>query len=56
VLVPKPLVMLSLASVYSHTNPAEATKLLNQIKVEFPDTPAADEAAKRLELIPAGQS
>jgi TolA-binding protein len=49
VLVPKPLVMLALADVYSHSNPAEATKLLNQIKSEFPNTPAADEAAKRLE-------
>ena len=55
VLVPKPLVMLSLADAYSHSNPAEATKLLNQIKSEFPDTPAADEATKRLEL-PSGQS
>jgi predicted negative regulator of RcsB-dependent stress response len=49
VLVPKPLVMLALADVYSHSNPAEATKLLNQIKTEFPNSPAADEATKRLE-------
>jgi predicted negative regulator of RcsB-dependent stress response len=55
VLVPKPLVMLSLADAYSHSNPAEATKLLNQIKSEFPDSPAADEATKRLELV-TGQS
>jgi predicted negative regulator of RcsB-dependent stress response len=55
VLEPKPLVMLALADVYSHTSPAEATKLLNQIKSEFPNTPAADEATKRLES-PAGQS
>jgi predicted negative regulator of RcsB-dependent stress response len=55
VLVPKPLVMLALADVYSRSNPAEATKLLNQIKTEFPNTPAADEATKRLES-PAGQS
>ncbi len=55
VLVSKPLVMLSLADAYSHTNPTEATKLLNQIKQEFPGTSAADEANKRLEL-PSGQS
>jgi predicted negative regulator of RcsB-dependent stress response len=55
VLEPKPLVMLALADVYSKTSPAEATKLLTQIKTEFPNTPAADEATKRLEN-PAGQS
>lgn len=55
VLEPKPLVMLALAEVYSKTSPAEATKLLTQIKTEFPNTPAADEATKRLES-PAGQS
>jgi predicted negative regulator of RcsB-dependent stress response len=48
-LEPKPLVMLALADVYSKTSPAEATKLLNQIKSEFPNTPAADEASKRLD-------
>jgi len=55
VLVPKPLVMLALADVYSKTNPSESVKLLNQIKSEFPNSPAADEATKRLES-PAGQS
>ncbi|HXN65844.1 MAG TPA: tetratricopeptide repeat protein [Candidatus Acidoferrales bacterium] len=50
VLVPKPFVMLSLADLYSQTNPPEATKLLNQIKTEFPNSPAADEAQKRLEI------
>lgn len=55
VLEPKPLVMLALADVYSKTNPSEATKLLTQIKTEFPNTPAAEEANKRLEN-PVGQS
>ena len=32
-LVPKPVVMLSLAELYGRTNPPEATRLLNQIKV-----------------------
>lgn len=52
-LVPKPMVMLALAELYGRTNPQESTRLLNQIKVEFPNTPAADEAQKRLELPPA---
>jgi predicted negative regulator of RcsB-dependent stress response len=48
VLVPKPLLMISLADLYKTSNPAEATKLLNQVKSEFPNSPAADEADKRL--------
>jgi predicted negative regulator of RcsB-dependent stress response len=52
-LVPKPIVMLSLAELYGHTNPPEAKNLLNQIKVEYPNTPAAEAAQKRLELPPA---
>jgi predicted negative regulator of RcsB-dependent stress response len=55
VLVSKPVTMLALADVYSKTSPAEASKLLTQIKTEFPNTPAAEEATKRLES-PAGQS
>jgi TolA-binding protein len=50
VLVPKPLVMLSLAELYRTSNPAEATKLLNQVKAQYPNTPAAEEAEKRLEM------
>jgi predicted negative regulator of RcsB-dependent stress response len=55
VLVPKPTVMLALADYYSRKNPPEAIKLLNQIKQEFPDSPSAEEATKRLEQTP-GQS
>jgi TolA-binding protein len=55
VIVPKPMVMLALADVYEHTNPPEAIKTLNQIKAEFPDSPAAEEATKRLGMAP-GQS
>ncbi len=55
VFAPKPVVMLALADVYSRTSSSEATKLLNQIKSEFPNTPAADEATKRLESA-SGQS
>lgn len=53
VLVPKPLLMLSLADLYKTSNPAEAMKLLNQVKTEFPNSPAADEADKRLSLPPS---
>jgi TolA-binding protein len=42
--------MLSLADLYGRTNPPEATKLLNQIRTEFPNSPAADEAQKRLDM------
>ncbi len=49
VLLPKPMVMLTLADFYSKSNPAEATVLLNQVKQEFPESPASQEADKRLE-------
>ncbi|MFZ0211387.1 MAG: tetratricopeptide repeat protein [Candidatus Acidiferrales bacterium] len=55
-LVPEPVVMLALAEHYRQTNPAEAVKLYNQIKVQFPDTGAADQADQELALIPAGKS
>lgn len=51
-LVPKPVVMLALADHYRKTSPAEAFKLYEQVKKDFPDTPAAEEAAKRLEGLP----
>ncbi|MFZ0820965.1 MAG: tetratricopeptide repeat protein [Candidatus Acidiferrales bacterium] len=57
-LVSRPLVMLALADFYSKSNPAEATKLLLQVKQEFPESPASQEADKRLEAaaVPAGHS
>lgn len=51
-LVPKPVVMLALADHYRKTNPAEATKLYDQVKKDFANSPAAEEAEKRLELLP----
>lgn len=50
--VPKPVVLLAMADHYRKTNPAEAAKLLEQIKAEYPNTPAQEEADKRLELLP----
>jgi predicted negative regulator of RcsB-dependent stress response len=49
VFVPKPMAMLALANYYRKTDPAQATKLYNQIKQEFPD--AAAEADQGLELL-----
>lgn len=51
--VPKPVVMLSLGDHYSSTDPAQAAKIYNQIKTEFPDSQAAQEADQRLQLLPA---
>jgi predicted negative regulator of RcsB-dependent stress response len=48
VLVPKPVAMLSLADYYSTTKPAEAARLYNEIKSEYPNTPAAQQADQRL--------
>jgi predicted negative regulator of RcsB-dependent stress response len=51
VLVPKALVLLSLADHYAQSDPAQATKLYNQIKTDYSGTPAADQADERLELL-----
>jgi predicted negative regulator of RcsB-dependent stress response len=51
--VPKPLVLLTLADYYRKTDPAEASKLYNQVKQDFPDTPAAEKADEGLELLNA---
>jgi predicted negative regulator of RcsB-dependent stress response len=53
VLVPKPEVMLALASCYSTKNPSQAAKIYGQIKSEYPDTPVADQADEALALLPA---
>lgn len=53
VLVPKPVVMLALAQHYRAKNPAEAAKLYNQIKSQYPDTAIADQAGQELALLPA---
>ncbi len=52
-LVPKPLVMLTLAEHYRKTNPQEASRLYNQVKSEFPASAAAEEAEKRLQELNA---
>jgi len=49
--VPKAIALLALADHYRKNDPAEAAKLYNQVKVEFPD--AATEADQGLELLNA---
>jgi predicted negative regulator of RcsB-dependent stress response len=51
VFVPKPLVLLTLAGHYSKTDPAQASKLYNEVKKDFPD--AAERADEGLELLNA---
>jgi predicted negative regulator of RcsB-dependent stress response len=51
VFVPKPLVLLTLADHYRKSDPAQATKLYNQVKLEYPD--AAEQADQGLELLNA---
>jgi predicted negative regulator of RcsB-dependent stress response len=51
--VPKPMVLLALADYYRKTDPTQASKLYNQVKQDFPDTPAAEKADEGLELLNA---
>jgi predicted negative regulator of RcsB-dependent stress response len=51
VFVPKPMVLLTLADHYRKTDPAQAVKLYNQVKQEFPD--AAEQADQGLQLLNA---
>jgi predicted negative regulator of RcsB-dependent stress response len=48
-LVPKPMALLALGDQLRRSNPQEATTVYNQIKKDFPDSPIAEEAGKRLE-------
>ena len=51
VLVPKPMVLLELAGIYSQTDPKQATALYEQLKKDYPNTPVADEADRGLQLL-----
>ena len=53
VFVPKPVALLALADYYTKTDPAQAAKLYQQVKSEFPDSQAAQQADQRLQLLPA---
>lgn len=52
VLVPQPVVLLAFAEHYAASNPAEAAKLYNQIKSDYPETPVAQQADQELALLP----
>jgi hypothetical protein len=54
--VPKPVVLLALADHYSQSDPAQAAKYYQQVKSEFPDTQAAQQADQRLQLLPSAKS
>jgi len=56
VLVPKPIVLLALAAHYQQSDPAQAVRLYQQIKRDYPDTTAADQATQQLSLLPSGKS
>jgi predicted negative regulator of RcsB-dependent stress response len=51
--VPKPIVLLALADHYSGSDPTQAAKLYKQVKDEFPDTQAAQQADERLQVLQA---
>jgi TolA-binding protein len=50
-LVPRPLVLLELASLLRTSNPKEAASIYQQIKKEFPDTAMADQADRGLDTL-----
>ena len=52
VLVPKPLVLLELASVLRQSDPKQAASVYEEIKKEYPNTPVAEEADRGLGTIP----
>lgn len=56
VLVPQAEVMLALANSYRAKDPAQAAKLYDQIKSQYPDTPMADQADEALALLPPSKS
>ena len=56
VFVPRALVLLKMADAHSKTNPQEAAKLYNQVKTEFPDTQAAQQADQGLQLLPPSKT
>ena len=54
--VPRAVVLLKMADHHSKSNPQEAAKLYNQVKSEFPDSPAAQAADQGLQLLPPAKT
>jgi predicted negative regulator of RcsB-dependent stress response len=51
VLVPKPMVLLELASLLRQSDPKQATTLYEQIKKDYPNSISSDEADRGLEFL-----
>jgi hypothetical protein len=51
VLVPRPMVLLELARLLANSKPQEAASLYQQIKKEFPNSAASEEAERGLETL-----
>ena len=51
IFAPRALVLLELGNVLRQKNPSEAAKVYQQIKMEFPDTPSAEQADRGLDQI-----
>ena len=51
ILVPKPLVLLELASVLRQSDPKQASSLYEQLKKDYPNSAIADEADRGLQAI-----
>ncbi len=52
VLVPKPMVLLELASALRPSDPKQAAKVYAQIVVEYPNTAMSDQATREMEALP----
>jgi predicted negative regulator of RcsB-dependent stress response len=50
-LVPKPMVLLELAQIFSQTDPKQASSLYEQLKKDYPNTSIADQADRGLGLL-----
>jgi TolA-binding protein len=50
--VPREVALLALADLQVESNPAEARRIYEQLKSEFPDTPVAEQVTRRLDFLP----
>ena len=51
ILVPKPMVLLELASILRQSDPKQAAALYERLKKDYPNTSVADEADRGLEML-----
>lgn len=50
--VPRPLALVALADLQARVNPAEARRLYEQVKNEFPNSSIAADISRRLQMLP----